>query len=79
LRWILKDAVGAAGAADFVAIHYTCPFIVMAFPVRAGKEALFPGFARADGTGRLQTAETDVNPVHWRLFGRFGDGTRVPV
>src|ERR1017187_7734546 len=38
-----------------------------------------PAVVHADGTGRLQTVETDVNPLYWKLIDRFGEITGVPV
>jgi len=33
----------------------------------------------ADGTGRLQTVERDVNPIYWSLIDRFRQLTGVPI
>ena len=38
-----------------------------------------PAVTHQDGTGRLQTVESDVNPLYWKLIRRFGDVTGVPV
>ena len=58
---------------------YESPFMVMAFPIREEKRALIPSVVHADGTGRLQTVDKDVNPLYWKLIRRFGDLTGVPI
>jgi carbamoyltransferase len=71
---ILREEVG-----KWFEVDYDSPFMVMAFPVREDKRALVPGIVHADGTGRLQTVERDVNPLYWKLIHRFGDLTGVPI
>jgi len=58
---------------------YESPFMVMAFPIREEKKALIPSVVHADGTGRLQTVDKDVNPLYWKLIRKFGDLTGVPI
>ena len=58
---------------------YESPFMVTAFPIKEEKRALIPSVVHADGTGRLQTVDKDVNPLYWKLIRRFGDLTGVPI
>ena len=58
---------------------YESPFMVMAFPIKEEKRALIPAVLHADGTGRLQTVDKEVNPLYWKLIRRFGDLTGVPI
>lgn len=58
---------------------YESPFMVMAFPIKEEKRALIPAVVHADGTGRLQTVDKEVNPLYWKLIRRFGDLTGVPI
>lgn len=65
--------------ANWFEIDYDSPFMVMAFPIKEDKRSLIPSVVHADGTGRLQTVEKDVNPLYWKLIRRFGDLTGVPI
>lgn len=58
---------------------YESPFMVMAYKIRPERRAQVPAITHADGTGRLQTVERDVNPLYWRLIRRFGALTGVPM
>jgi len=71
---ILREA-----AADWFTIDYDSPFMVMAFPIREEKRPLVPSVVHADGTGRLQTVDKDVNPLYWKLIHRFSELTGVPI
>jgi carbamoyltransferase len=71
---ILREETG-----NWFSIDYESPFMVMAFPIREEKRALVPSVVHADGTGRLQTVEKDVNPLYWKLIRRFGELTGVPI
>jgi len=71
---VLAEATG-----DFFEIDYPAPFMVQAYRIREGRRADIPAVTHADGTGRLQTVERDVNPLYWRLIHAFGELTGVPV
>jgi carbamoyltransferase len=71
---ILREETG-----NWFKIDYDSPFMVMAFPIKEEKRALIPSVVHADGTGRLQTVDKDVNPLYWKLIRRFGDLTGVPI
>jgi carbamoyltransferase len=66
-------------SAEWFEIDYESPFMVMAFPIKEEKRALVPSVVHADGTGRLQTVDREVNPLYWKLIRRFGDLTGVPI
>jgi carbamoyltransferase len=71
---VLREAAG-----EWFTVDYESPYMVMAYPIREEKRALVPGVVHADGTGRLQTVERDVNPLYWKLIRRFGERTGVPI
>lgn len=71
---ILAEEVGA-----WFEIDYPSPFMVMAYPIRPLKRPEVPAIVHADGTGRLQTVDKDVNPLYWKLIRKFGDLTGVPI
>jgi len=71
---ILREEAG-----NWFETNYESPFMVMAFPIKKEKRDLIPSVVHADGTGRLQTVEKDVNPLYWKLIRKFGDLTGVPI
>lgn len=71
---ILAEAV-----ADYFETDYPSPFMVSAYRIKPRCQERIPAVVHADGTGRLQTVEKDVNPLYWKLIRRFGDLTGVPV
>jgi carbamoyltransferase len=71
---ILSHAAG-----DYFETDYPAPFMVTAYKIKPHQRERIPAVVHADGTGRLQTVETDVNPLYWKLIDRFGEITGVPV
>jgi carbamoyltransferase len=71
---ILAEASG-----DYFEVGYPSPFMVQAFRIKPHQRERIPAVTHADGTGRLQTVERDVNPLYWRLVNRFGELSGVPV
>ncbi len=71
---ILAERMG-----EYFEIDYPSPFMVVAYKIKPDKRELTPAITHADGTGRLQTVEKDVNPLYWKLIKRFEDLTGVPV
>lgn len=69
----------AERTADWFEVGYPSPFMVVAYRFRPQVRHLAPAVVHADGTGRLQTVERDVNPLYWRLIRRFEELTGVPV
>src|SRR5438874_12340897 len=53
--------------------------MVIAYRIKPRRQEQIPAVVHADGTGRLQTVEKDVNPLYWKLIRCFGDLTGVPV
>src|SRR5689334_8475084 len=53
--------------------------MVQAYRIRQSQRSRIPAVTHADGTGRLQTVERDVNPIYWALIDRFRQFSGVPV
>jgi len=71
---ILAERVG-----DFFERPCSSPFMILVLPVRPEKRAVIPAVTHADGTGRLQTVEREINPSYYRLIEEFEKLTAVPV
>lgn len=71
---VLAERVG-----EWFEIDYPSPFMIMAYKIRPNQRDRIPAVTHADGTGRLQTVERDVNPLYWKLIRRFEELTGVPV
>ncbi len=71
---ILAEAVG-----EYFEVDYPSPFMVTAFKIKPDQRERIPAVVHADGTGRLQTVEKDVNPLYWGLIRRFAELTGVPI
>ena len=69
----------AEATADYFETGYPSPFMVVAYKIKPHQRDRIPAVTHADGTGRLQTVEQDVNPLYWKLIKRFGEITGVPV
>src|SRR5262249_42876435 len=61
----------AEAAGDFFETAYPSPFMVQAYKIKPEKRDQIAAVTHADGTGRLQTVERDVNPLYWKLIRRF--------
>jgi carbamoyltransferase len=64
---------------EYFATDYPSPFMVTAYKIRPEQQERIPAVTHADGTGRLQTVEQDVNPRYWNLIAEFERITGVPV
>ena len=71
---VLAEATG-----EYFEIDAPSPFMVTAYKIKPQQRERIPAVTHADGTGRLQTVEKDVNPIYWKLIKRFGDLTGVPI
>jgi carbamoyltransferase len=71
---VLAEATG-----EYFEIDTPSPFMVTAYKIKPQQRERIPAVTHADGTGRLQTVEKDVNPIYWKLIKRFGDLTGVPI
>ncbi len=72
-------SVLAEAVADYFEPGLPAPFMVTAFRIRPEQRDRIPAVTHADGTGRLQTVQKEVNPLYWRLIHHFGEITGVPV
>ncbi len=71
---VLAEATG-----QYFETDYPSPFMVQAYRIKPDQRARIPAVTHADGTGRLQTVEQDVNPLYWKLLNTFGQLTGVPI
>lgn len=55
------------------------PYMAMVFPIQPEKRAQIPAVTHVDGTGRLQTVDTDTNPRYAALIEAFRQRTGVPM
>jgi carbamoyltransferase len=71
---VLAEATG-----EYFENDYPSPFMVQAYKIKAAQRARIPAVTHADGTGRLQTVERNVNRRYWKLLKRFGEMSGVPI
>jgi len=71
---ILAERMG-----EYFEVDYPSPFMITAYRVKPAMRDRIPAVVHADGTGRLQTVEKEVNPIYWKLIKRFEELTGVPV
>jgi carbamoyltransferase len=71
---ILLESVG-----DYFDQTYPDPFMLKVYNVLEGKRREIPAVTHVDGTGRLQTVESDASPLYWQLIKEFQRLTDVPV
>lgn len=55
------------------------PFMLLAFNVKSDKLAAVPAIVHADGTGRVQSVEKDMNRQYYELIKKFKELTGIPV
>lgn len=55
------------------------PFMLFAYPVRKDLKDRIPAVIHADGTGRFQAVDHQVQPLYWELIKAFEALTGVPV
>jgi carbamoyltransferase len=72
-------SVLAEVAGQYFECDYPSPFMVQAYRIKPRQCNRIPAVTHADGTGRLQTVERDVNRPYWELIQAFGELTGVPV
>ncbi|HEY0081705.1 MAG TPA: carbamoyltransferase C-terminal domain-containing protein [Pyrinomonadaceae bacterium] len=71
---ILEERVG-----DYFEQTHPAPTMLMVYQVREEKRALIPAVIHVDGSGRLQTVSSGVNPRYHRLISDFCELTGVPI
>lgn len=57
----------------------TVPFMEKVYPIKIEKRALIPAVVHDDGSGRLQTVNSKINPRFHQLISHFERITGVPV
>jgi len=71
---ILKEYVP-----EYFEVTDIVPFMEKVFPIRQEKRPLIPAVTHADGTGRLQSVDSEVSPRYYRLIDAFRKKTGVPI
>ncbi len=71
---ILEEAMD-----DYFVNAVADPFMQQVYPVRPDKRSTLPAITHADGSGRLQTVNSEANPRYYRLIKEFEFLTGVPV
>jgi len=55
------------------------PYMEQVYPILPDKRSLIPAIVHADGTGRLQTVNSKMNPLYHQLISHFHRITGVPL
>jgi carbamoyltransferase len=71
---ILEECVG-----DYFEQTHPTPTMLMVYQIRPERRAEIPAVTHVDGSGRLQTVSSEVNPRYYRLISDFHELTGVPV
>jgi carbamoyltransferase len=71
---ILQEHVG-----DYFEQTHPAPTMLMVYQVKPERRSEIPAVTHVDGSGRLQTVSSDVNPRYYRLIEDFYQLTGVPV
>ena len=53
--------------------------MVQAYKIKPDQQKSIPAVTHADGTGRLQTVERNVNPLYWELIDVSASSRGVPI
>jgi len=72
-------AVAVEEARAWFDTAHDSPFMLLAVPVRAEKQALVPAITHVDGSARLQTVAQEENALFHALIRAFGERTGVPM
>jgi len=59
--------------------HYPARFMLYVVDVREKQRDVIPAITHVDGTGRLQTVNSQTNPRYYELIRLFGEATGVPI
>jgi carbamoyltransferase len=71
---VLEDAVG-----EWFEEEDAVPFMMQVFQIREEKRKLIPAVTHVDGSGRLQTVSSVINPRYHRLIEDFRALTGIPM
>lgn len=55
------------------------PFMLLVYPVRAGKRDRIPAVTHVDGSARVQTVSRRIQPLYYALIEAFEQRTGIPV
>lgn len=72
-------AILAERADEYFDLKQPSPYMLIASKVREERRAEVPAICHVDGTGRVQTVETDVNPRFYKLLCSLDAKTGSPV
>ncbi len=64
---------------DYFETNHPSPFMLFAYRVRKDKLGLIPAVVHKDLTARVQTVNSDTNPLYWKLINEFKKLTGIPV
>jgi carbamoyltransferase len=59
--------------------HYPLRYMLMVYRTADGQGERIPAVTHEGGSGRLQTARREWNPLYYRTIELFGQATGVPV
>lgn len=71
---ILKEFVG-----EYFEQIDEVPFMEKVFVIREEKRASIPAVTHVDGTGRLQTVDSEISARYYHLIERFRQKTGIPI
>jgi carbamoyltransferase len=71
---VLREAVS-----EWFELDGDVPFMMQVYQIRPERRAAIPAVTHVDGSGRLQTVASDVNPPYHRLISAFREQTGVPM
>ncbi len=66
-------------AAEFFDLHVDSPFMLLIPGVRDEHRSRLPAITHADGTGRVQTVDRDIQPLYHHLLTAFDELSGVPI
>ncbi len=72
-------AVLADHAESWFDLDVESPYMLLAAPVRAERQAEVPAITHVDGTARVQTVQPEANPRFHQLLSAFHARTGVPI
>ncbi|MCC6634519.1 MAG: carbamoyltransferase, partial [Chitinophagaceae bacterium] len=71
---ILKEFVE-----EYFEVNDIVPFMEKVFPIKKEKQHLIPAVTHVDGTGRLQSVDSNTSPAYHSLIKNFYNKTGVPI
>jgi len=71
---ILAEDVG-----EWFDYDHEAPYMLFVFDVKKDKRHLVPGITHVDGSGRLQSVDSEKNPKYHKLISEFKKHTTIPM